>query len=92
LASTYQHNSAFTIVGMKFSLIMMERICFQSVVLSPNSGLAIEWTSTRCCCFIDFTVNHSGQARSSRRKEDLYRLNSVLKCFNSSNFILKSKV
>uniref|UniRef100_A0A674J837 Uncharacterized protein n=1 Tax=Terrapene triunguis TaxID=2587831 RepID=A0A674J837_9SAUR len=58
----------FTIVGMKFSLIMMERICFQSVVLSPNSrqmdssasftapgGLAIERTSTSCCCFIDFT-------------------------------------
>uniref|UniRef100_A0A8C3I582 Uncharacterized protein n=1 Tax=Chrysemys picta bellii TaxID=8478 RepID=A0A8C3I582_CHRPI len=62
----------FTIVGMKFSLIMMERICFQSVVLSPNSrqmdssasftapgGLAIERTSTRCCFFIDFTANHS---------------------------------
>uniref|UniRef100_A0A452HYN7 Uncharacterized protein n=1 Tax=Gopherus agassizii TaxID=38772 RepID=A0A452HYN7_9SAUR len=71
----------FTIVGMKFSLIMMERICFQSVVLSPNSrqmdssasftaagGLAIERTSTRCCFFIDFTANHSGQARWSGKK------------------------
>lgn len=59
-----------TMVGMKFSLIMMERICFQSVVLSPNSrqmdssanftaagGLAMERTSTRCCFFIDFTAN-----------------------------------
>uniref|UniRef100_A0A8C0GPM1 Uncharacterized protein n=1 Tax=Chelonoidis abingdonii TaxID=106734 RepID=A0A8C0GPM1_CHEAB len=71
----------FTIVGMKFSLIMMERICFQSVVLSPNSrqmdssasftaagGLAIERTSTRCCFFIDFTANHSGHARWSGKK------------------------
>lgn len=54
---------------MKFSLMMMERICFQSVVLSPNSrqmdssanltaagGLAMERTSTRCCFFIDFTA------------------------------------
>uniref|UniRef100_A0A8C5RE79 Uncharacterized protein n=1 Tax=Laticauda laticaudata TaxID=8630 RepID=A0A8C5RE79_LATLA len=59
----------FTIVGMKFSLIMMERICFQSVVLSPKSrqidssasftaagGFAIERTSTRCCFFIDLTA------------------------------------
>lgn len=59
-----------TMVGMKFSLMMMERICFQSVVLSPNSrqmdssanltaagGLAMERTSTRCCFFIDFTAN-----------------------------------
>uniref|UniRef100_A0A8C5JBE1 Uncharacterized protein n=1 Tax=Junco hyemalis TaxID=40217 RepID=A0A8C5JBE1_JUNHY len=59
-----------TMVGMKFSLMMMERICFQSVVLSPKSrqmdsrasftaagGLAMERTSTRCCFFIDFTAN-----------------------------------
>lgn len=59
-----------TMVGMKFSLMMMERICFQSVVLSPNSrqmdsrasftaagGLAMERTSTKCCFFIDFTAN-----------------------------------
>uniref|UniRef100_A0A8C9MX23 Uncharacterized protein n=1 Tax=Serinus canaria TaxID=9135 RepID=A0A8C9MX23_SERCA len=59
-----------TMVGMKFSLMIMERICFQSVVLSPNSrqmdsrasltaagGLAMERTSTRCCFFIDFTAN-----------------------------------
>uniref|UniRef100_A0A3Q2FFZ7 Uncharacterized protein n=1 Tax=Cyprinodon variegatus TaxID=28743 RepID=A0A3Q2FFZ7_CYPVA len=58
-----------TMVGMKFSLMMMERICFQSVVLSPSSkqmdsrasftaagGLAIERTSTRCCFFMDLTA------------------------------------
>uniref|UniRef100_A0A8C6KR43 Uncharacterized protein n=1 Tax=Nothobranchius furzeri TaxID=105023 RepID=A0A8C6KR43_NOTFU len=58
-----------TIVGMKFSLMMMERICFQSVVLSPRSkqmdsranftaagGLAMERTSTRCCFLIDLTA------------------------------------
>uniref|UniRef100_A0A3B5JXV1 Uncharacterized protein n=1 Tax=Takifugu rubripes TaxID=31033 RepID=A0A3B5JXV1_TAKRU len=58
-----------TIVGMKFSLMMMERICFQSVVLSPRSkqmdsrasftaagGLAIERTSTRCCFLMDLTA------------------------------------
>uniref|UniRef100_A0A672UD04 Uncharacterized protein n=1 Tax=Strigops habroptila TaxID=2489341 RepID=A0A672UD04_STRHB len=63
-----------TMVGMKFSLMMMERICFQSVVLSPSSrqmdssasltaagGLAIERTSTRCCFFIDFTANQYTQ-------------------------------
>uniref|UniRef100_A0A8C8S700 Uncharacterized protein n=1 Tax=Pelusios castaneus TaxID=367368 RepID=A0A8C8S700_9SAUR len=83
MASLQKKTEKFTIVGMKFSLIMMERICFQSVVLSPNSrqmdssasftaagGLAIERTSTRCCFFIDFTANHSGQARSRRRKEE----------------------
>lgn len=59
-------------IGMKFSLMMMERICFQSVVLSPKSrqidssasftaagGLAIERTSTRCCFFIDLTARQS---------------------------------
>lgn len=58
-----------TIVGMKFSLMMMERICFQSVVLSPSSrqmdsrasltgagGLAMERTSTRCCFLMDLTA------------------------------------
>lgn len=58
-----------TIVGMKFSLMMMERICFQSVVLSPRSkqmdsrasftaagGLAMERTSTRCCFLMDLTA------------------------------------
>lgn len=56
-------------VGMKFSLMMMERICFQSVVLSPSSrqmdssasftaagGLAMDRTSTRCCFLMDFTA------------------------------------
>lgn len=58
-----------TMVGMKFSLMMMERICFQSVVLSPRSkqidsrasftaagGLAMERTSTRCCFLMDLTA------------------------------------
>lgn len=58
-----------TMVGMKFSRMMMERICFQSVVLSPSSrqmdssasftaagGLAMDRTSTRCCFFMDFTA------------------------------------
>uniref|UniRef100_A0A5F8GEK9 Uncharacterized protein n=1 Tax=Monodelphis domestica TaxID=13616 RepID=A0A5F8GEK9_MONDO len=71
----------FTIVGMKFSLIMMERICFQSVVLSPNSrqmdsrasftaagGFAIERTSTRCCFFIDFTAKRQ-QSNQLEQKE-----------------------
>uniref|UniRef100_A0A8B9MU18 Uncharacterized protein n=1 Tax=Accipiter nisus TaxID=211598 RepID=A0A8B9MU18_9AVES len=69
-----------TMVGMKFSLMMMERICFQSVVLSPSNrqmdssasltaagGLAIERTSTRCCFFIDFTANQSVNGVSSIR-------------------------
>ena len=60
-----------TMVGMKFSLMMMERICFQSVVLSPSSrqmdssasftaagGLAMDRTSTRCCFLMDFTAGH----------------------------------
>lgn len=60
-------------VGMKFSRMMMERICFQSVVLSPSSrqmdssasftaagGLAMDRTSTRCCFLIDFTAEHGG--------------------------------
>ncbi|KAJ0009157.1 hypothetical protein NQD34_016572, partial [Periophthalmus magnuspinnatus] len=58
-----------TMVGMKFSLMMMPLICFQSVVLSPSSrqmdsrasltaagGLAMERTSTKCCFFMDFTA------------------------------------
>lgn len=68
-----------TMVGMKFSLMMMERICFQSVVLSPSSrqmdssasftaagGLAMDRTSTRCCFFIDFTAGHHGGRRGGR--------------------------
>lgn len=56
-------------MGMKFSLMMMDRICFQSVVLSPKSkqmdsrasltaagGLAMERTSTRCCFLMDLTA------------------------------------
>uniref|UniRef100_A0A8D3BBX9 Secreted protein n=1 Tax=Scophthalmus maximus TaxID=52904 RepID=A0A8D3BBX9_SCOMX len=58
-----------TMVGMKFSLMVMDRICFQSVVLSPRSkqmdsrasftaagGLAMERTSTRCCFLMDLTA------------------------------------
>uniref|UniRef100_A0A803TJX3 Uncharacterized protein n=1 Tax=Anolis carolinensis TaxID=28377 RepID=A0A803TJX3_ANOCA len=75
----------FTIVGMKFSRIMMERICFQSVVLSPKSrqidssasftapgGLAIERTSTRCCFFIDLTARQE-QTRSGRRQTLIWK-------------------
>lgn len=64
-----------TIVEMKFSRIMTERIVFQSagvevpspsrrqidsrVVLTMAGGLAIDRTSTRCCFFIDFTAIES---------------------------------
>uniref|UniRef100_A0A3P9MJ44 Uncharacterized protein n=1 Tax=Oryzias latipes TaxID=8090 RepID=A0A3P9MJ44_ORYLA len=73
-----------TMVGMKFSLMMMERICFQSVVLSPKSrqmdsrasftaagGLAIERTSTRCCFLIDLTaikINEWGRMQEKVKK------------------------
>uniref|UniRef100_A0A8C0BDS3 Uncharacterized protein n=1 Tax=Buteo japonicus TaxID=224669 RepID=A0A8C0BDS3_9AVES len=70
MASLQGKTEKLTMVGMKFSLMMIERICFQSVVLSPSNrqmdssasltaagGLAIERTSTRCCFFIDFTAN-----------------------------------
>uniref|UniRef100_A0AAY4DNY1 Uncharacterized protein n=1 Tax=Denticeps clupeoides TaxID=299321 RepID=A0AAY4DNY1_9TELE len=63
-----------TMVGMKFSRIMMERICFQSVVLSPRSrqmdsrasltaagGLAMDRTSTKCCFLMDLTATSSQQ-------------------------------
>ena len=65
-----------TMVGMKFSLMMMDRICFQSVVLSPKSkqmdsranftaagGLAMERTSTRCCFLMDLTANNIRRKR-----------------------------
>uniref|UniRef100_A0A8C3JUM8 Uncharacterized protein n=1 Tax=Calidris pygmaea TaxID=425635 RepID=A0A8C3JUM8_9CHAR len=77
MASLQGEAEKLTMVGMKFSLMMMERICFQSVVLSPSSrqmdssasftaagGLAMERTSTRCCFFIDFTA----------KPQDFYRL------------------
>uniref|UniRef100_A0A8B9XKR8 Uncharacterized protein n=1 Tax=Bos mutus grunniens TaxID=30521 RepID=A0A8B9XKR8_BOSMU len=70
-----QQKGELTMVGMKFSLMMMERICFQSVVLSPSSrqmdssasftaagGLAMDRTSTRCCFLMDFTAGHEGRA------------------------------
>uniref|UniRef100_A0A3B3QS31 Uncharacterized protein n=1 Tax=Paramormyrops kingsleyae TaxID=1676925 RepID=A0A3B3QS31_9TELE len=63
-----------TMVGMKFSRIMMERICFQSVVLSPRrrqmdsrasftaaGGLAMDRTSTKCCFLMDLTAKPSQQ-------------------------------
>uniref|UniRef100_A0A8D0RNW8 Uncharacterized protein n=1 Tax=Sus scrofa TaxID=9823 RepID=A0A8D0RNW8_PIG len=69
MASLQRRNGKLTMVGMKFSRMMMERICFQSVVLSPSSrqmdssasftaagGLAMDRTSTRCCFFMDFTA------------------------------------
>ena len=68
-----------TMVGMKFSLMMMERICFQSVVLSPSSrqmdssasftaagGLAMDRTSTRCCFLMDFTAGAQGRGHTVR--------------------------
>jgi len=70
-------------VGMKFSRMMMDRICFQSVVLSPSSrqmdssatltaagGLAMERTSTRCCFLMDLTATHThAHARFSDGRE-----------------------
>uniref|UniRef100_A0A8D2MC77 Uncharacterized protein n=1 Tax=Zonotrichia albicollis TaxID=44394 RepID=A0A8D2MC77_ZONAL len=88
-----------TMVGMKFSLMMMERICFQSVVLSPKSrqmdsrasftaagGLAMERTSTRCCFFIDFTAN-----QCHKEEQSIFsflqpeRLNTVLRSSSKSS-------
>uniref|UniRef100_A0A803XKD3 Uncharacterized protein n=1 Tax=Meleagris gallopavo TaxID=9103 RepID=A0A803XKD3_MELGA len=81
MASLQEKTEKLTIVGMKFSLMMMERICFQSVVLSPSSkqmdssasftaagGLAIERTSTRCCFFMDFTANQCQKDDESHRQ------------------------
>uniref|UniRef100_A0A669PXW2 Uncharacterized protein n=1 Tax=Phasianus colchicus TaxID=9054 RepID=A0A669PXW2_PHACC len=81
MASLQEKTEKLTIVGMKFSLMMMERICFQSVVLSPSSrqmdssasftaagGLAIERTSTRCCFFMDFTANQCQKDDKSHRQ------------------------
>lgn len=76
----------FTMVGMKFSLMMMERICFQSVVLSPSNrqmdssasftaagGLAMDRTSTRCCFFMDFTAGRGGSTRGWGGKDAVSR-------------------
>lgn len=65
-----------TIVEMKFSLIVTERIVRHSVVFSPRrrqidsratlttaGGFAIERTSTRCCFFIDFTATEFQKAQ-----------------------------
>lgn len=87
---------------MKFSLMMMERICFQSVVLSPNSrqmdssanftaagGLAMERTSTRCCFFIDFTANKCKKDKSVDWEENkqLAKPSRVSWiCINASSF------
>uniref|UniRef100_A0A8C4TEM7 Uncharacterized protein n=1 Tax=Erpetoichthys calabaricus TaxID=27687 RepID=A0A8C4TEM7_ERPCA len=74
---------------MKFSLIMIERICFQSVVLSPRSkqmdsrasftaagGFAIERTSTRCCFLMDLTA--SSRQEESRRSSSTYKTQITL--------------
>uniref|UniRef100_A0A671DXG1 Uncharacterized protein n=1 Tax=Rhinolophus ferrumequinum TaxID=59479 RepID=A0A671DXG1_RHIFE len=88
MASLHLISSAekFTMVGMKFSLMMTERICFQSVVLSPSSkqmdssasftaagGLAMDRTSTRCCFFIDLTAERSdlGKGQLLRRLKQM---------------------
>uniref|UniRef100_A0A8C6SHF9 Uncharacterized protein n=1 Tax=Neogobius melanostomus TaxID=47308 RepID=A0A8C6SHF9_9GOBI len=41
-----------TMVGMKFSLMMMPLICFQSVVLSPSSRQMDSRASLTACCFL----------------------------------------
>lgn len=67
----------FTMVAMKFSRIMTERIERHSLAFSCSNiqtdssaiftligGFAIERTSTRCCFFIDLTaltLNHTSQ-------------------------------
>lgn len=61
----------FTIVAIKFSLIMTDRIERHSLAFSCNNkqtdssailtlcgGLAIDLTSTRCCFLIDLTATH----------------------------------
>lgn len=63
----------FTIVAMKFSRIITDRIERHSLAFSCNNkqtdsnailtlfgGFAIERTSTRCCFFIDLTANNWG--------------------------------
>uniref|UniRef100_A0A673U6E0 Uncharacterized protein n=1 Tax=Suricata suricatta TaxID=37032 RepID=A0A673U6E0_SURSU len=75
-----------TMVGMKFSRMMTERICFQSVVLSPSSrqmdssasftaagGLAMDRTSTRCCFFIDFTAGCAAGGGAGGRQGERVR-------------------
>uniref|UniRef100_A0A8C2PGJ5 Uncharacterized protein n=1 Tax=Capra hircus TaxID=9925 RepID=A0A8C2PGJ5_CAPHI len=82
MASLQKRSCKLTMVGMKFSLMMMERICFQSVVLSPSSrqmdssasftaagGLAMDRTSTRCCFLMDFTAGHEGVAVRGARPQ-----------------------
>uniref|UniRef100_A0A452G8T4 Uncharacterized protein n=1 Tax=Capra hircus TaxID=9925 RepID=A0A452G8T4_CAPHI len=82
MASLQKRSCKLTMVGMKFSLMMMERICFQSVVLSPSSrqmdssasftaagGLAMDRTSTRCCFLMDFTAGHEGGAVRGARPQ-----------------------
>lgn len=60
-----------TMVEIKLSLMVTERMLLHSVAFSPSSrhidskaslmtagGLAIDRTSTRCCFFIDFTAKN----------------------------------
>uniref|UniRef100_A0A8C6ZCV2 Uncharacterized protein n=1 Tax=Nothoprocta perdicaria TaxID=30464 RepID=A0A8C6ZCV2_NOTPE len=99
MASLQGKTEKLTMVGMKFSLIMMERICFQSVVLSPSSrqmdssasftaagGFAMERTSTKCCFFIDFTANQCQEDDEfSLDKNQLVQNQSVLEVQNQVN-------
>uniref|UniRef100_A0A8C9RY25 Uncharacterized protein n=1 Tax=Scleropages formosus TaxID=113540 RepID=A0A8C9RY25_SCLFO len=85
----YYTIALFTMVGIKFSLIMMERICFQSVVLSPSSrqmdsrasltaagGLAMDRTSTRCCFLMDLTAKLIQQEAQSSVNSEKVKKNS----------------
>lgn len=73
LSSTYEMLSVekLTMLEMKFSLVRMDRITFQSVVASPNKrqidsrailtgvgGFAMDFTSTKFCFLIDCTAGH----------------------------------
>jgi hypothetical protein len=71
VSSTYLMSSVekFTMVLIKFSLTMIDRMAFQSGAFSPSSkqidskailtaggGLAMERTSTKCCFLMDLTA------------------------------------
>ena len=73
ISSTYLMLSVekLTMLEMKFSLVKMDRITFQSVVASPNKrqmdsrailtgvgGFAMDFTSTKFCFLIDCTAGH----------------------------------
>lgn len=77
---------------MKFSRIMMERICFQSVVLSPSSrqmdskasltaagGLAMDLTSTKCCFLMDLTAKNQSVKEGEYWSNRVQRNKEVMK-------------